>query len=401
MASTDCNCPACGSDRARDFFTVANIPIHCVLLMRTREEATSYPRGDLTLAHCAACGFVWNRRFLAELHEYSPRCEESQAFSGTFNRFARELADDYLERYSPRTALEIGCGKGDFLALLCERGELTGVGIDPGLQPERIEPQTRGKVEWIVDFYSPKYRHLVADLVLCRHTLEHIADVAGFVRSVRQSAPESAVVSFELPDLERILIEGAFWDIYYEHCSYFTLGSLARLFRREGFAPIRLEKCFGDQYLILDARPAAAPETAPIQPGESDLDRTAAQVRDFEARVPSVLDAWRAWFRAEHARGRRTVLWGSGSKAVAFVTTLPLDEEVLAVTDVNPYRHRMFLPGSGHEIVPPAELVELRPDNVVVMNPVYVEEIRRDLASMGLRPTLLALGTLPPAVDPA
>ena len=32
------------------------------------------------------------------------------------------------------------------------------------------------------------------------------------------------VVLFELPDVERVLREVAFWDVYYEHCSYFTLG---------------------------------------------------------------------------------------------------------------------------------------------------------------------------------
>ena len=37
--------------------------------------------------------------------------------------------------------------------------------------------------------------------------------------------------AFELPDSRRVFDEVAFWDIYYEHCSYFTPGSLARLFR--------------------------------------------------------------------------------------------------------------------------------------------------------------------------
>jgi len=39
--------------------------------------------------------------------------------------------------------------------------------------------------------------------------------------------PADALVLFEIPDVRRVLEEGAFWDIYYEHCSYFTLGSLA------------------------------------------------------------------------------------------------------------------------------------------------------------------------------
>ena len=392
MTRVDQPCFACGSHDVHDFYEIADIPTHCVLLMRTRAEAIGYPRGDLTLAVCHACGFVQNRLFRPEVHEYSPRCEESQAFSGTFNRFARELAADYLQRYAPKTVLEIGCGKGDFLALICEMGACRGVGIDPGLQPERVRDAAGGRIEWIVDFYGERHAHRHADLVLCRHTLEHIQDVHDFVATVHRSAPRDAntVVAFELPDLERILVEGAFWDGYYEHCSYFTLGSLARLFRRCGFRVDRLEKCYGDQYLLIDAH-VNGTGGAPLA-AEADLARTLQQVERFRHAVPQALGAWRSWFADARAHGEKVVLWGSGSKAVAFLTTLHLERDVLCVTDVNPYRHGMFVPGSGHEIVPPTELAKIRPDRVVVMNPIYLREVRADLLALGLSPQIVALG---------
>jgi len=65
-------------------------------------------------------------------------------------------------------------------------------------------------------------------------TLEHIADTADFIKMVRGSLQDSPStdVFFQVPDVLRVLEEEAFWDIYYEHCSYFSIGSLARLFRR-------------------------------------------------------------------------------------------------------------------------------------------------------------------------
>ena len=41
----------------------------------------------------------------------------------------------------------------------------------------------------------------------------------------------------------------------YEHVSYFSPGSLARLFRATGFEPLVLELEYDDQYILIEARP--------------------------------------------------------------------------------------------------------------------------------------------------
>ena len=83
--------------------------------------------------------------------------------------------------------------------------------------------------------------------------------------------------------------------------------------------------------------------------------------------------------------------WGAGSKAVAFLTTLGLTSEIDVLVDVNPHKRGRFMPGTGHEVIGPDDLVARRPDCIVVMNPIYVDEIRRDLAARGLTPELLTL----------
>ncbi|MDW8371412.1 MAG: hypothetical protein RMK81_14150, partial [Geminicoccaceae bacterium] len=191
-------------------------------------------------------------------------------------------------------------------------------------------------------------------------------------------------------DLRRILIEQAFWDLYYEHASYFTAGSLARLFRRTAFDVHALWRCYDDQYLVLEARPAPAP-TAPSLPLEDDLAETRALVTSFRTGIEAKLDGLRARLEGWRAEGRRIVIWGSGSKAVSFLTVLGLGSEVAAVVDVNPHKRGRWLAGTGHRIAGPDDLSTLRPDVVLVMNPIYLEEIRRDLATRGLAPLLVPM----------
>ncbi|MBI5852434.1 MAG: SAM-dependent methyltransferase, partial [Planctomycetes bacterium] len=159
-----------------------------------------------------------------------------------------------------------------------------------------------------------------------------------------------------------------------------------------GFAIDRLAKSFGDQYLLIDAHIATETHDQAPSPVEDDLARTLAQVETFRRSAARSVAAWRAYFAEAKARREKVVLWGSGSKAVAFLTTLGLRDEVACVTDVNPYRHGKFVPGAGHEIVPPDELRTVRPARVVAMNPIYLGEIRAALANLGLAPELVALG---------
>ncbi|MEW5885080.1 MAG: class I SAM-dependent methyltransferase, partial [Armatimonadota bacterium] len=318
-------CCACGGRSIAVFHEVDNVPVHSCLLISTREEALRFPTGSVQLGFCRDCGFISNLRFDASKLDYSAGYEETQGFSDRFNAFARRLAIDLIDRYDIRgkNVLEIGCGKGEFLALLCGLGGNTGVGIDPSYVEGRLEPEAEARIEFIRDFYSEKYAHLQGDFVCCRHTLEHIGPVRSFLQTVRRSIGDAhrTVVFFEVPDVGRVLQEAAFWDVYYEHCSYFSQGSLARLFRSCDFDVLRVSRDFDDQYLLIEARPGA-PDDQALRPEDDDLDAIAAWVANFEANYARKTAQWRKIVDDATHLGLRIVLWGAGSKAVAFLTGL-------------------------------------------------------------------------------
>jgi SAM-dependent methyltransferase len=392
MASNrDPTCPACAAAGAEVIYTVPDIPAHSCILLRSVDEARTFPRRALELAFCRECGFAFNSIFDREVMRYSTNFEESQHFSGTFSGFARELAAEIARkcRTPGKRVLEIGCGKGEFLLELCRLGGCTGVGIDPGYREDRLEQDER--VSFRREFFGPQHRALDADLILCRHTLEHIPDVLPFIASIREMIGERRTqVMFETPDAARVLAEGAFWDIYYEHCSYFSAGAHARLFRRCGFGIDDLYLAYNGQYIIQYARPGNG-RTAGRLPVEDDLETLRRLAAGFPARVATVQEKWRSLVRQRAAGGERIVLWGGGSKAVSFLTTLGLVGEVDRVVDVNPFKQGKFIPGTGHPVVAPEALREHPPGLVIAMNPIYVNEIRGALHALGLEPEITAL----------
>ena len=380
-------CPSCGMRKMSLFYKVEDLPVNSCLLLSTEQQALNFPRGDVVLGFCEACGFISNVAFDQSRVDYSSVYEDQQCFSSTFNAFAENLATHLIGKYNLRNKriLEIGCGKGDFLALLCELGNNSGVGIDPAYVNNRIQSAISDRLMFIRDYYSESYARYHGDLVCCRHTLEHIYNTSDFVGIVRSAISNrlDTTVFFEVPDVIRVLRELAFWDIYYEHCSYFSLGSLARLFRFCKFEVTSLSRDFNDQYLLIEAKPVKQTSKKTHELEES-IEETAKYVKSFSINCTAKLNQWKKRLQQIQADKKRAVVWGSGSKCVAFLTTLGVKDEIEYVVDINPHRHGKFIPGAGKKIVPPKFLKKYQPDFTIVMNPVYRNEILKMLSEMGV-----------------
>lgn len=389
-------CPSCQNSAMQAFYEALSVPSNSCILLSSKEEALNYPRGNIRLGFCEECGFISNVAFKAKLTEYSGRYEETQGFSSTFNSFHKALAQRLVDRYDlhDKDIIEIGCGKGEFLLLLCEIGNNRGTGFDPGFLQERINRPAADRITFIKDFYSEKYTSHQGDFVCCKMTLEHIHPTAEFIKTVRRSIGDrfQTVVFFQIPDTTRIIKDCAFEDIYYEHCSYFTPGSLARLFRSCGFEVVALTTEYDGQYLTIEARPSATPTgSLPPLAEENDLDALKLGVGNFHDKFTDKCRFWEDRLQRYAADNKKVVLWGSGSKGVSFLTTLKVPDAIEYVVDINPYRGGYFMPGTGHKIVGPEFLKYYQPDVIVVMNGIYCDEIKKDLGKMELAPEIVAL----------
>ena len=386
-------CPACDKGTMEVFYRLESVPSNSCILLDTPEEARAYPKGAVTLGFCANCGFISNTAFDQRLTEYSGRYEETQGYSPTFRAFHDKLAHDLIQKHGlqGKHVVEIGCGKGEFLHMLCAYGDNEGLGFDPSYREDREQPVRGEKVEFVTDYFSDKYEVDDADFVACKMTLEHIPQVKKFVASIRKAVhghPDS-VVFFQVPEAKRILSECAFEDIYYEHCSYFTPESLSLLFENLGFEVLGTDIEYGDQYLTVEARYGNSDARA--TDSGVDLAELRKMVQTFPARVQATIDRWKQDVQRRFEAGEKIVLWGSGSKGVSFLTTLGLGEQIEAVVDINPNRQGYFMAGTGHRIVSPEQLKDVDPDYVIVMNRVYTDEIREMMRGFGMTPELAAL----------
>ena len=133
------------------------------------------------LAVCSGCGFIFNAAWDPERTVYSDQYEETQGFSPTFNTFNRAIAEELVSSYDIRgkTVLEIGCGKGEFLSLICKLGGNRGIGYDPSFVPAR--QRSEQNIRFVREFFTEDTNEVAPDLLCCKMTLEHIGQTHRFL----------------------------------------------------------------------------------------------------------------------------------------------------------------------------------------------------------------------------
>ncbi len=374
MKTNDPVCPVCTSADARPFLLRPSVVVHQNLLVDQPERARELKRGDLRLYCCPACGFVFNAAFDPSRIDYGGSYDNCQTFSPLFAAYTEQLAGELLRDKGVRNCriIEIGCGEGAFLRRLVE-GEGAnnrGWGFDPSYAGSDVA--AGGRLRFARRYYDEQCTDIAADVVVCRHVIEHVHDPVGLLRTVYRALAGSPCprLFFETPCVDWILANQVIWDFFYEHCSYFTAGSLRTAFERAGFSVVEVRHVFGGQYLWLEAVKGDGLNTATRRPGETA--RHAAAFGEIER---GRVTAWTERVEGLVKRGK-VAIWGAGAKGVTFANLVDPGQRLLdCVVDVNPRKSGRYLPGTGHPIVGPSMLDRRDVSTALVLNPNYRAEI--------------------------
>ena len=385
--SFETSCPVCGSKQLKVFFEMSNVPVLSNVLWTSKDTAKKCAKGDIKLAFCPVCSYIMNTAYDPSRLEYTQAYENPLDFSPRFQTYARSLAKRLVERYElyNKKIISIGCGKGNFLLLLCKLGNNRGVGFDPAFVEQEEHRKAKNRVKFIQDYYSERYANYHSDLIICRQTLEHVQNPKDFLTMLRRMIGNrlNTRVFFEVPNALQIFHKLHVWDIIYEHCSYFTPTSLARTFSSSGFRVCELTEDFEGQFLCVhaSANNQDVPDFDSMQPSQAN--RIASYIASFVANYKSKVKSWKRKLEQMEGSEQRVVVWGAGSKGVTFLNTFKNSPIEYAV-DINPNKQGTYVAGTGQQVVSPDFLREYQPDVIIVMNPIYGREIRQLTKKLGL-----------------
>ena len=145
---------------------------------------------------------------------------------------------------------------------------------------------------------------------------------------------------------------------------------------------------FGDNFVCVEAAPVKG-KTNDMYDVSKDLERLKQTVDAFQQKVEDKRSRISSLVRKIGSEKRRVLVWGAGAKGVSYMNMLNIHDEIQYIVDINPNKHGKYIAGTGQKIVPPEFAKDYRPDTVIVMNPIYTEEIKHALSEMDLHPEFL------------
>jgi hypothetical protein len=315
----------------------------------TQVEAEKATSGQVTLVQSTVSGFIFNKDFDNDLMVYDKNYQNEQANSPTFQQHLHAVFELLMQfGVREKKVVEIGCGKGHFLEIL-RTSHIDAIGFDPTYE---------GDKEYVVKEYFSEKSNISAQVIILRHTLEHIPSPFAFLHTIAKANHYQGMVFIEVPTFDWIVQKKAFWDVFYEHCNYFTEASLAIMFNKSITGSF-----FGGQYIYVWADlkdlKDKIEENLPLTNSEPNFIK---QIQHIQQQLNE---------------SENVAIWGAGAKGSTFLNLLDNNrEKVKYVIDINPAKQNKFIAGTGHPIYSPAMLNQDPVQTIWIMNENYIEEIK-------------------------
>ena len=323
--------------------------------------------GDFELRINSKLNFIENALFENDLIEYNINYQNSQSNSIFFQKHMLNIYD-ILKKNFPKSSkvIEIGCGKGEFFEIMENDKYFHAKGYDKTYEGTNKNIHKR---------YIKSSDKIKCDLIILRHTLEHIHRPHIFLKLLKKVF-QTAYIFIEVPEMDWIIKNAAFYDITYEHVNYFNKESLTNLFDNKYR---EWNKVFGDQYQYIIANISDLSSSFEYEYNSNNWENL-----NFKLIFPELSKTINDINSSLNGNGKLYV-WGSATKGAMFLMHCKSNESLFKkvgfAIDINPSKIGKYLPGSKVQIRDKDTFYRMVNSNdlLIVSNPNYFDEIKNDI----------------------
>ncbi len=394
-------CQICGTETTPGV-DLGGQPVGDLILSRAQlnRPETFYP---MQLHHCPDCGltqlgYIVNPKVVYKNFPFvsgttRTATEHLQGLARSLVETAGLGADSF--------ALDIGSNDGTLLKGYLPYG-VRFLGIDPSGDPVRIANEQG--VPTVHDFFTEetaleiREQHGRADAISAAGVFGHIASLDGVMRGVDALLQPRGVFLTEnqywLDMVERLHYD----NMFHQHLRYYSIKPLQHLYAKYGLEifDVRRSDVYGGSITVYGCRQGAY-SVSPSIAGLLDEEEAAGlyEEKTWRRFADAVEERRRVLFGDVYARvssGQKVIGVGAPAKASTVCNYCRLGPELLSyITEVNPLRIGMFLPGVHVPIVDEEQMFEddPAPDAAILFAWNYYDEIVPKLRARGFEGELI------------
>ncbi len=325
-------CNLCGSSDLRAAISIPNLPI-------SKDYSGSSERYNLNLHYCNSCGLLQISEPIDPVKLYS-----SKFYLTGFHqpKHIDDLIITALHYKDPGSIIEIGCNDGSILRELRHYGFTKLVGIEPNEHASKLADG----LEIYNEYLAPSCGHIGKfDFVLCRHVIEHVSDIRGFMGGINALINEDGVLILEIPNTELGFDSVSPVVLFEEHVNHFTERALREMLHMYGFDI--LEKRYyafgGGSIALICKKSTPKPFIRDLAKYHtfSYYERYAKALDKLKAGLHSYLDA---------NKDHQIILYGAASRSAMFINVMGITDKINYIFDDRRGLHGLTMPGTNLKI---------------------------------------------------
>lgn len=373
-------CRFCGKEIHDVVIDLINAPPSNAYLRENQlnEAEIFYPLKILVCKNC----------WLVQIDEYASSKEifdNDYLYFSSYSSSWVEHAKKYVEMIINRLSLS---SKSNVMEIASNDGYLLQFFVQAGIPCLGVEPSTSTAaaasekgVKSIPDFFGTNLakrivsEHGKQDLIIGNNVLAHVPDINGFVEGLKLLLKCNGTITMEFPHLLNLLYYNQFDTIYHEHYSYFSLGTVKRIFAAHGLQIYDVEELptHGGSLRIyachVENKMKISHLVSEVLSKEITYGLNSHEIYEsFQKQVEKIKEDFLQFLLDAQKENKIVVGYGAAAKGNTLLNYCGIrgNHIISGVADLSPHKQHRYLPGSHIPIISPENIKDIKPDYLLI-----------------------------------